>query len=102
LLPEDEFASRFPSPVNVVVNIPSDSSSTWELRGQTLSVSINVTQSVKELKDCIGVLIGGMPPNKQQLKSPHGFMKDKETLAALNIGEGVTLELSVRSRGGRR
>ena len=102
-LPEDEFASRYPSPVDVIVRVPSDSSSTWELRGQSLSVSISVTKSVKDLKDCIGALIGGMPSNKQQLKSAHGFLKDKETLAALNIGgPDMTLELSVRSRGGRR
>jgi hypothetical protein len=102
VVPADEFASRYPSPVEIIVHIPSDNSATWELRGQSLSVSINVTQSVKELKDCIGVLIGGMPSNKQQLKSPNGFLKDKDTLAALNIGEDATLELSVRSRGGKR
>lgn len=102
LIPEDEFASRFPSPVTIIVRIPLDTSATWELRGQSLSVSISVTQSVKDLKDCIGVLIGGMPSNKQQLKSAHGFLKDKETLAALNIGPETTLELSVRSRGGKR
>lgn len=58
---------------------------------------------MKDLKDCIGVLIGGMPSNKQQLKSPCGFLKDKDTLASLNIGgANSTLELSVRSRGGKR
>lgn len=102
LVPENEFASRFSSPINIIVNIPMDDSSTWELNGQSLTVAIPVTSSVKELKDSIGVLIGGMPPNKQQLKSPGGFLKDKDTLAALNIGDNVTLELSVRSRGGRR
>jgi hypothetical protein len=102
LIPEDVFARQNSSPVNVTVNIPSDSASSWELRGQSLTVSINVSQTVKELKDCIGALIGGMPPNKQQLKSSSGFLKDKDTLAALNIGDGTVLELSVRSRGGKR
>ena len=65
-------------------------------------MALNVTQSVKELKDSIGALIGGMPSNKQQLKCPSGFLKDKDTLASMNIGDGTVLELSVRSRGGKR
>lgn len=102
VVPEEDFAARYPSPVNIIVNIPTDSNSTWELRGQSLSVCVGVTQTVKELKDCIGALIGGMPPNKQQLKSSSGFLKDKDTLASLNIGDSHILELSVRSRGGKR
>lgn len=101
-VPEEEFAALHPSPVQLTVMVPSDPSSTWELRGQALSVTLAVTQSVKELKDIISGLVGGMPPNKQQLKSPNGFLKDKDSLAALNIGSGTTLELSVRSRGGKR
>lgn len=102
LLPAEEFARRFPTPIKIHVNIPSDSSSSWELRGQTVTVSIHVTQSVKELKESISPLVGGMPANKQQLKGVSGFLKDKETLAGLNIGDATTLDLSVRSRGGKR
>lgn len=102
LVSAEDFARRFPSPVLVTVLVPADSESTWELRGQSLSVSISVTQSVKELKEQVGALVGGMPANKQQLKGPAGFLKDKDTLAALNLGAGAVLELSVRSRGGKR
>ena len=102
LIGEEEFAARYPNPINVTVHVPSDSSSTWELRGQVISVSIRVTQTVKELKDSIGAQVGGMPSNKQQLKGPAGFLKDKETLASLNIGESSVVELQVRSRGGKR
>jgi hypothetical protein len=43
-----------------------------------------------------------MPGNKQQLKASTGgaFFKDTQTLATLNIGEGGTVELSLKTRGG--
>ena len=46
-----------------------------------------------------------MPSSKQQLKSSNpglGFLKDASTLAELNIGNNEFLELSVKSRGGKR
>jgi hypothetical protein len=43
-----------------------------------------------------------MPGNKMQLKTLTGsaFFKDTQTLASLNIGEGGTVELSLKTRGG--
>lgn len=43
-----------------------------------------------------------MVASKQQLKGPSGFLKDQQTLASLNIGPDITLEMSARSRGGKR
>jgi len=31
-----------------------------------------------------------------------GFLKDASTLAELNLGDGALLELSLKSRGGKR
>ena len=45
---------------------------------------------------------GGMPSNKMQLKGKSGFLKDNQTLALLNIGNMYSLELSARSRGGKK
>jgi splicing factor 3A subunit 1 len=104
LVPAEEFAARFTSPVNLYVTTPNDpSSAMWNLNGQTVSVSLTVTATVKDLKDRLAEQLGGMPVNKQVLKTPlAGFLKDTQSLAALNIGEGALIELSVKTRGGKR
>jgi len=60
--------------------------------------------SVKELKELLSTHhVNGMPPGKQQLKIQElGFLKDTSTLAALNIGDGTNIELSAKSRGGKK
>lgn len=118
LIPADEFASRYPDPINLIINVTSDTSptaSTWGLKGQTLSVSFNVSALGKEVKEYLSNVLGGMPVNKQQLKvlatarmrpgagvgaSVGSYLKDTSTLAAMNIGDGFVFELSVKSRGG--
>ena len=59
---------------------------------------------MKDLKDIIGKQLGDMPASKQQLKNPlnQSFLKDTQSLAAANIGDGFSLELSLRSRGGKK
>ena len=57
---------------------------------------------VKDLKEMLGRELCGMPINKQQLKHSSGFLKDNQTLASYNIGNAAHLELSVRSRGGKK
>ena len=58
------------------------------------------------LRVCAGSVpqsqLGDMPVSKQQLRGPSGFLKDTLSLAFYNIGPGATLELTTRSRGGRR
>ena len=100
------FASRYPDPITINITVPNNATANinpaWDLRGQTLSISISVKQTIKELKDLIGEAVGGMVASKQQLKGSTGFLKDQQTLASLNIGPGSTLEMSARSRGGKR
>eukprot|EP00604_Paraphysomonas_vestita_P002037 CAMPEP_0174819868 /NCGR_PEP_ID=MMETSP1107-20130205/3324_1 /TAXON_ID=36770 /ORGANISM="Paraphysomonas vestita, Strain GFlagA" /LENGTH=505 /DNA_ID=CAMNT_0016034115 /DNA_START=395 /DNA_END=1909 /DNA_ORIENTATION=- len=90
LIPEDIFASRYPDPITINIIVPNNATANinpaWDLRGQTLSISISVTQTIKDLKDLIGEAVGGMVASKQQLKGPSGFLKDQQTLASLNIG----------------
>ena len=104
LIPEEEFANRFSGPVTVSVSIPNDNTAAgWNLNGQVLQVTIPVRSSIKELKEKLSEQLGGMPANKQQLKAPVvGFLKDNQSLAAANIGDGALLELSTRSRGGKK
>lgn len=91
--------------MNLTVQLPSDTSApaAWNLSGGSLSLAVPVTHTVKQLKEALSPLLGGMPASKQQVKYPvFGFLKDANTLAELNIGEGAVLELSAKSRGGKR
>ncbi len=93
-----------PNPINIIINVPNDpTASNWNFNGQTITVSVSVTASVKDLKESLGVeYLGNMPANKMQLKTnAHGFLKDA-TLAALNIGPGTVIDVSSKSRGGKR
>lgn len=95
----------FQGPIELRVQVPSDSNNSgWKLNGQMLTLSCSVSSTVKEVKQMLSVELGGMPPNKQQLKDMLlGFLKDSSSLAKYNISNGHTpLELVVRSRGRRR
>jgi len=97
-----EFAARFPSPIHLKVKVPFDPNhSNWKFNGQIIPIQIQVTATVKSLKELISGHLAEMPANKQQLKDVHhGFLKDSSTFAELRIGNNHTeLELSVRSRG---
>jgi len=128
LVSAEEFAQRFSHSdgvVAVALRLPDTTSTptagasdAWGLRGQTLTVSVSVTASIKQFKEAAAAQLGGMPASKQQIRrcfvtsgsggqaaaagGGGGFLKDAATLAELNIGEGDTLELTVKSRGGRR
>jgi len=86
----------------VAVAVPSDPSSGPALNGQILQLSVSIKTTVKDLKERVSEQLGNMAVNKFQLKASSGFLKDAQTLAAVNIGAGGTLELSLRSRGGKR
>lgn len=106
MIPEEEFAARYPNPIVVSVIAPVDNSTAaanWGLQGQTVKLSISVRSLCKDIKDQISGQFGGMPVNKQQLRLRNGwFLKDASSLAAMNVGDGSILELSVRSRGGKK
>ena len=83
---------------------PADSTNaSWNLDGRAVSVRVDVTTgTVKAVKEACRSELGGMPTNKMQLRMPGaGFLKDKDTLAGLNIGPGTTLDLVPKKRGGR-
>jgi hypothetical protein len=76
----------------------------WNLNGQTVTVLVPLTSSVKQCKEALAAQhLGGAPANKLQLRyASLGFLKDAQSLAELNIPPGALLELSLKSRGGRR
>lgn len=73
------------------------------MNGDVISVTIDISASVKTLKQQISDSQGGMPASKQQLKhATHGFLKDGNSLGYYNLVSGTELQLTVRSRGGRK
>ncbi len=106
---EAQFASKHPGVVSVRIKAPADDSNpAWGLVGQVLVLEVgSVMRSVKELKEQLSSMLGEMPGNKMQLKHLEQgvFLKDTQSLASYNLGDPdspTVLELSVRSRGGRK
>ena len=110
LVPAEEFTARYNgAAVTISLQLPvADGAypANWNLQGQLVSVNLPVTSTIKQLKEAVGAEhLGGMPMSKQQMKdctSGLGFLKDASTLAELNLGDGTVLELTVKSRGGKR
>lgn len=105
MLSEADFAASLPNPtVALSIQIPHDSTNlTWNLNGQVVSLSVDVTSKIRQVKTELKDQLGEMPVNKMQLKIPSsGFLKDAATLAYLNIGPTATLEMVPKTRGGRK
>jgi hypothetical protein len=90
LMPADQFAALFGTgEVNIHVQVPAaggDASApaAWNLQGQTVTVNLPVTSTVKQLKEALSAQLGGMPANKQQLKAAApGLGKRRHTLCVL-------------------
>lgn len=94
LLPEFEFAAQYPAPITINVIVPAS-----EGEPSVFPVSIPVTSSVKDLKNVL-VEMTGLAANKQQIKYMGTFLKDLQSFAAVNIGDGAQVEMIGRSRGG--
>jgi len=87
----------------VKIQVPNeDEKPEWKLQGQVITLQVDLTDSVSSMKEKIKDQIG-MPPNKQKLKATGlPFLLDRQTLAYYNIMDGTTLELGIKSRGGRK
>jgi hypothetical protein len=106
LLNEADFAASNRGSIKIHIQLPvDDSNAAWKLDGQTITMDLpeGVKTMCKDLKGMLSSnLLGGIPLGKFQLKAKAGFMKDTQTLAAVNVGSGGILELSVKKRGGKR
>ncbi|EKU22568.1 splicing factor 3A subunit 1 [Nannochloropsis gaditana CCMP526] len=109
LLSESAYASANTGAGSISIQAPQDeSAATWNLKGQLVKLEIgSVMSTVREVKEQLSPLLGGMPPNKMQLRNAEQgvFLKDAQTLASYNLGaagSSTVLELVTRSRGGRK
>lgn len=68
LIPEDQFLARNKGPVvvNIATPVMTDKPE-WKLNGQTLNITLQITDSVANMKAHIHELTG-MPPGKQKLQ----------------------------------
>ncbi|KAL7540584.1 hypothetical protein ACHAWF_007658 [Thalassiosira exigua] len=106
-LSEADFLAALSDPdeVPLCIRVPHDPfNSGWNFNGQTVDVTVKATSTVKELKNLLREQLGGMPPNKMQLKHPKwGFLnKDALSMAHFNVGPMATLDLVPKTRGGRK
>ncbi len=110
LLPEADFMTHYghAGPVTFHVVCPQSAStapgasSEWRLNGQTVALTLPLTDSVSVIKARLHEETG-MAPGKQKLQLMESiFLKDANTLAYYNIRPGTIITLQVKERGGRK
>lgn len=102
LIPEAEFLQKNKGPVTVKVQVPGAAEKAeWKLNGQTLMVTLPLTDTISVLKAKLHEELG-MPPGKQKLQYEGMFVKDSNSLAFYNLGQNATIVLQVKERGGRK
>ncbi|XP_071528382.1 splicing factor 3A subunit 1 [Panulirus ornatus] len=102
LVPEAEWTRRFSGPVKFQVAVPVVADKPeWRLAGQTLSLTLPLTDPVSVVKAKIHDETG-LPPGKQKLARDGLFFKDSQSLAFYNVGHGTVIQLQLKERGGRK
>lgn len=102
LIAEEEFLKKNKSPVMFKVQVPKLSEKAeWKLNGQTVTLTLPLTDSVSVLKAKIHEEVG-MPPGKQKLQYEGFFVKDSNTLAYYNVVPNGMFVLQLKERGGRK
>lgn len=102
LIPEQQFLTRNKGPVqlNIVVPMMTEKAE-WKLNGQTLNITLQISDTVATMKALIHEQTG-MPPGKQKLQYEGMFFKDNNTLAYYNLTSGNAINLLPKERGGRK
>lgn len=102
LIPEAEFLAKNKGPVTVRVQVPGAADKAeWKLKGQMVTLTLPLTDTVSVLKAKLHEELG-MPPGKQKLQYEGMFVKDSNSLAFYNLGQNATIVLQVKERGGRK
>lgn len=102
LMPESQFLAKYKSPVSFKVAVPNMSEKPeWRLKGQLLTLTLPLTDTVAVIKAKIHEDTG-MPPGKQKLQCEGLFFKDSNSLAYYNIVPGTIVNLQLKERGGRK
>lgn len=104
LISEKQWAQMHSGPVPIHIQIPSEGGdSKWGFHGQILQISVELKNTVAEVKSQLSDILSGMPISKMKLKNiTHSVMKDSNTLAFYNVMPASIVELAVKERGGRR
>jgi len=103
----EEFAASLNSPVMILsVRLPDvgDHPAQWNLDGATLEMEADVHDKVKTIKERVSEALGGcILANKIQLRTSDGtFLKNSQSLAALNIAPKESMMLVPKSRARRK
>uniref|UniRef100_A0A293MY77 Splicing factor 3A subunit 1 n=1 Tax=Ornithodoros erraticus TaxID=265619 RepID=A0A293MY77_ORNER len=102
LVPEADFLKTFHGPVTIKVQVPEASDKAeWKLKGQTVTLTLPLTDTISVLKAKLHEELG-MPPGKQKLQYEGMFVKDSNSLAFYNVTPNAVVSLQVKERGGRK
>ncbi|XP_033638833.1 splicing factor 3A subunit 1-like isoform X2 [Asterias rubens] len=102
LMPEELFIARNKGPVSFQVMVPPmPDKPEWKCSGQALQMTLPLTDTISVIKAKIFEETS-MPAGKQKLQFDGLFVKDSNTLAFYNFGNGCTLQLGLKERGGRK
>lgn len=102
LIPEDEFLQQNPLSVTLRVAVPlATDKEEWNLKGQTLALTLELTECISTVKQKIHEATG-LPPGKQKLSYEGIFVKDSNSLAYYNVTQGSVIQLQLKERGGRK
>lgn len=102
LIPEQQFLGRNKGPVQLSIAVPMMAEKAeWKLNGQTLNITLQISDTVATMKALIHEQTG-MPPGKQKLQYEGMFFKDNNTLAYYNLASGNVINLLPKERGGRK
>lgn len=104
LISEKQWAQMHSGPVPIHIQIPSEGGDVkWGFHGQILQLSVEMKNSIGDVKQQLSEILGGMPVSKMKLKNiTHSVMKDSNSLAFYNVSPASIVELAIRERGGRR
>lgn len=102
LIEENVFMQRHKGPVTIQIQCPNmTDKSDWKLNGQTIAMTLQLTDSVSMLKSKLQGETG-MPPAKQKIFYEGMFFKDNNSVAYYNLLSGATVHLQLKERGGRK
>lgn len=102
LEPEEQYLAKVQGPITFKIMCPAmPEKAEWKLTGQTIELTLPLTDSVAAVKAKIHELTN-MPPGKQKINSDGLFLKDSNSLAYYNVSPTSNIHLQLKERGGRK